>query len=243
MAGGRPLIGGTAQDSDPYWSSVELLLHMDGANGSTDFIESKAGRTPSNVSCTTSADRPVFGSASLKKAAGGHLYWPRAAWTDGLTYSQPWTFEARVYIDIADTGDSDFGVFEAIGDTSAKSAGLYFQRYQGNWYAYCYAQGSNTAYSSAPIGAVANKLWFTVRLVCDGTALTLLINGSPVTLSPFSFTGRVQSTRGFLLGTSRASVGSDSTLALAGYIDEVRFTRSSRGTLPYTVDTAPFPDS
>lgn len=216
---------------------------MDGSNGSTDFIESKAGRTPSNVGCTLSTDRPVFGTTSLKKAAGGHLYWPRAAWTDGLTYSQPWTFEARVYMDIADTGDTDFGVFEAIGDTSTKSAGLYFQRYLGNWYAYCYAQGSDTAYVSGVIPALTNRSWFAARLVCNGSALALLINGSPVALSSFSFSARTKSAQGLLLGTSRASLGSDTALALAGYVDEVRLTRSSRGTSSYTVDSTPFPET
>lgn len=59
MGGGGPVI-------DPYWSSVQLLLHGDGADGGTTITDSSQNALTMTVnSVTTSTTAPKFGTASL----------------------------------------------------------------------------------------------------------------------------------------------------------------------------------
>lgn len=63
IASGMRRVG--LQSTDPYWNNVELLLHMDGVNGSSLFIDSSSRSRPINGgSCTISTTRSVYGDAS-----------------------------------------------------------------------------------------------------------------------------------------------------------------------------------
>ena len=58
---------------------TKILLHMDGSNGGTSFIDSNAGgsaHTWTATSVTTSATQVKFGSASLSDAAAGSIRTP-----------------------------------------------------------------------------------------------------------------------------------------------------------------------
>ena len=62
---------GNSGESDPYWSSVSALLHMDGVNGGTTFIEQKGKTTTPIGSVNTSSTQVKFGSASLASGLAG----------------------------------------------------------------------------------------------------------------------------------------------------------------------------
>jgi hypothetical protein len=62
--------------SDPYWSSVTLLLHFDGTNGSTTFTDSSTSATAFTVNdgtVTIGTGDSVFGGASGNFTTGGDL--------------------------------------------------------------------------------------------------------------------------------------------------------------------------
>lgn len=67
--------------NDPYWSNVALLMHMDGANGSTTFTNAKTGATASVFGqAQISTAQSKFGSASaLFDGNGDYISFPSAA--------------------------------------------------------------------------------------------------------------------------------------------------------------------
>lgn len=224
------------------WSDVMGLWHFDGVYGGTTFTDSKNGQIAEAVgACFLTDTLKVFGPTALRHQAGGYLRFPRSSLTAGFGYSDAWTIEGRCFIDVAPTGDVDVGLVE-ISTSTAYQAGLYLGRFSGQWYAYCYAQGSATAYASSPL-PITHGAFFAFRLVSTGSSFALLVNGSPITLTPFQFSSRVASSYGLLIGTSRASLASDGILAKDGLIDELRITKASRGTSAYTLDTVAFPNS
>ena len=50
---------------DPYWSYVTALLHFDGTNGSTTFID-QAGNTTQQIGTAQIVSNPKFGTGSLQ---------------------------------------------------------------------------------------------------------------------------------------------------------------------------------
>lgn len=240
VAGGRPLV--SADATDPLWASVMGLWHFDGVAGGTTFIDSKNGQVAESVgACVSDGAVKVFGPTALRHPTGAYLRFPKSPNTDGFGYSDAWTVEGRVYIDVAAAGDTNVGIFEISPSTTTYQAGLYFQRYLGNWYLYCYAQGSPTAYSSG-IVPIVRREFFSFRLVSTGSSFAILINGELIPLTSFSFNIRASSAYGLLIGTGRASLGSDGSMAVDGVIDELRITKASRGASAYTPDAVPFPN-
>lgn len=72
---GRALgfMGGAATPTtDPYFSSVKLLLHFDGADGGTTFTDSSSSaNSATNNSASTGTGTVKFGTAALKLDASG----------------------------------------------------------------------------------------------------------------------------------------------------------------------------
>lgn len=231
-----------AAATDPLWASVMGLWHFDGVAGGTTFIDSKNGQVAERVgACVLDDTVKVFGPTALRHPTGAYLRFPKSPNTDGFGYSDAWTVEGLVYIDVEAAVDANAGIFEIATSTTAYPAGLYFQRYLGNWYLYCYAQGSPIAYVSGII-PIVHREFFSFRLVSTGSSFAIFINGELIPLTSFSFNSRTSSAYGLLIGTGRASLGSDGSLAVNGVIDELRITKASRGTSAYTPDAVPFPN-
>src|SRR5690606_25450842 len=76
LPGVAPAVAGSG---DPYWASVVLLLHMDGADGSTMFIDSSANGltvTANGNAQIDTAQSKFGGAAALFDGNGDYLALP-----------------------------------------------------------------------------------------------------------------------------------------------------------------------
>lgn len=94
-----PCVAGTltfGPGRDPYFQSVELLLHAEGANGSTTIIDSS--KSPKTVTasstCAISTARSKFGASSILGGATGYF---TASLGSGGSMTGDFTWESWVY--------------------------------------------------------------------------------------------------------------------------------------------------
>lgn len=218
VAGVAPVVQAGAVD--PSFSSVQLLLHMDGTNNSTTFADSSsAARTITRSGDTKiSTAQSKFGGASgLFDGNGDYL---TATVTGGLgsgdftlefwyyrTASSGWIFNNRT----SGTGADGMDIRH---DLAVGTSGLFF--FNGA-----------TISSDQWIHFALTRSGSTLRRFIDGT-----LNGSTTTTSNFNGSD-------FKIGGSpHGNVG-----YLTGYMDDVRVTVGvARYTASFTPPTAPFPD-
>ena len=236
--------------SDPDFDSVSLLLHGDGNNGSTTFIDS------SNNSHTVTANGDAEISTTQSKFGGASMYFDGSG--DYLSIpdsdqfeigSGDFTFEAWIYL----TGYSaayqgQYYVAEIIcKDSGSTGRGFTF-----------YVLGTSTSWTNLRVGLFSSNTnllvtsattsfnlntWYHVAGVRNGTSLRLYKNGVDVGGGTNATT--VQNT------TTAVTVGSENPYFIAtgnayyfpGYIDDLRITKGvARYTSNFTPPTAPLPD-
>ena len=236
--------------SDPDFDSVSLLLHGDGTNGSTTFIDS------SNNSHTVTANGDAEISTTQSKFGGASMYFDGSG--DYLSIpdsdqfeigSGDFTFEAWIYL----TGYSaayqgQYYVAEIIcKDSGSTGRGFTF-----------YVLGTSTSWTNLRVGLFSSNTnllvtsattsfnlntWYHVAGVRNGTSLRLYKNGVDVGGGTNATT--VQNT------TTAVTVGSENPYFIAtgnayyfpGYIDDLRVTKGvARYTSNFTPPTAPLPD-
>lgn len=208
--------------TDPYWSNVSALLHMDGSNGSTSFPD-ETGKiwTPSG-SAQVSTANAQFGQSALFGGSG--------AWIDGPT-SSDFTFG---------TGDFTLECWAYWTDTGNRAILGFATNFT------LYRAGDNRVYFfdsddgnnvTGTTGTVALNQWIHVALVRASGSLQIYTNG--VGSSTASYTKNLTSSN------MRIGSAANGTSNMSGYIDEVRITK---GVARYTgssitVPSAPFPNS
>jgi hypothetical protein len=221
--------------TDPNFSSVSLLLHMDGSNGSTTFTDSSsAARTitrSGNAQISTALSK--FGGASgLFDGSGDYL---TASTNAAFAYGTgDLTGEAWVYItsspsnwftiyDSSPTGSSRTDGFVWFLNSSRR-IGLFFNgstRFTGNL-------------------TVPTNQWSHVAITRSGGTWKAFVDGAldSATLSnAYNFTGG-----GCTVGSPVDT--STNSFAFNGRIDDVRITKGvARYTATFTPPTAAFPDS
>ena len=217
---------------DPHYASVSLLLHCDGADGSTAFADTSGVPKPVSTSGAVqiSTAQSKFGGASAYfSGAGGGLTFSGASpggtedWTIealGFVPALPASGKLTMLLNFEQASDAALGVI-SIELTSAGAVGLYV--FPGG----SYASGGNFA-AGAWHHVAATRQGNTFRLFLDGALLGSFSN----TTSFGSIPGAV----GFQPAVSGRG--------WAGYIDDVRVTKGvARYTANFTPPTGPFPDS
>lgn len=204
---------------DANYASVSLLLHADGANGSTTFTDSgPLALTPSSVGGTIciSTTQSKWGGASLDALRKGELIYNSSGFAFG---TGDFTIEGWARWNTA-SGAQQWGLLQASTPSGyATSGGLsIYAGATGKWAIYGYAE------SSLPITTGA---WHHFAVVRTGTTLKLYVNG----VSVFSTTNSVNYT-----GTYAVIGGYYSTAYRAdAYLDDIRVTK---GVARYTADFA-----
>ena len=222
--------------ADPSAAEVSLLLHMDGANGSTTFTDSSSY---ANVMTAAGAAALVtsgekFGSAcgafngtnaivTTPIAVGGVL--------DLSSSGQPWTVEGWIKPAVIANG-----IFFCLGSAPGGD-GFYIQAIQitnqvaATIFTAGGIHGINTGANVAPVGS-----WSHVALVFDGSSYALYLNGVPGTTGA-GFGVIKTPTAGLQIGGAAGGV------FFNGDLDEFRVTNGvARYTGPFTPPAAPFPD-
>lgn len=212
---------------DPYFSSVWLLLHMDGGNGSTTFPDSSShGFTvTASGNAQVSTTDPKFGSGSLTLDGTGDCLKTTVTGL-GFIQTQDFTAECWAWINPGNTGvDCLFG-FEL---STFKGPCVLIDN--GNWD----LRYANT--NSGSMGAVTTGAWQHVALSRSGSSLRFFINGNQLgsTLTDTMF-----------YEDNGISVGSAFGMGdfISAKVDEFRVTVGvARYIANFTPPSAPFPNA
>lgn len=218
-----PSAAGTAA-KDASFSNVILLLHGDGANGSTTITDSSA--TPKTATATNTSINTLlkkFGTGSIYFGTGNNGYVSLAS---ELTFTGDVTIEFWAYI----TAGSPSG--QSIGTSSTTVNSQIPYLYSDGRIGY-YNNGANFLTAA---GKFSLNTWFHCAVVRSSGVARIYINGVD-TGSSVADTGTVyiKNISGFNGGASGYNI--------IGYFDDVRISNIARYTANFTPTTEAFPDS
>jgi hypothetical protein len=233
----NPYLFAAAGNTDPYFSSVSLLAHCDGANNSTTLTDSSsvantftanvgAGNT---VKITTA--QSVFGGAS-SESDGSWSWWScpdNAAFAFG---SGDLTIEMRVRRTASTTT-------QVIAGQWASGQSSWLIQIDSGVCKFYYSSDGTTA-STITIGTLTNNTWAAIAISRVGNSLYTFFDGTlanTASVTGFTF---YNSTNTVVLGGYYLPISQHYT----GQIDEVRVTKGvGRYSATYTLATAAFPNS
>jgi hypothetical protein len=217
---------------DPYWADVSLLLHCDGPNGSTTFVDATGNFTVSaqGDAQVTTTD-PKFGTGAMLCASTNRLQMTTSALLNFGT--NDFTIEAFINPS-AGYGTSAYSAI--VGAVTTLGPGV-------SWGLYVKDTGNIVFYAGTILdlfGVISVGSWTHVAVSRASGTLRCFING---TQSGSSLT-RTDSVNA---SPSNLGVGHDFNTGngyIVGKIDEVRVTKGvARYTSDFTPPTAAFPDS
>ena len=217
---------GNAVAGDPYYSAVSLLLHFNGANGSTTFTDSSSNNltvTPTNATISTTQSK--FGGAAGYYNGSAYCTAPTGSL---FQFSGDFTIEFWVY----PTSSSTFTLFDSrINETAPNGNGFVIGiNASAQWVVY---YGGNQIVGST----VTTNAWTHVAVTRSGTSVKMFLNG---TQTGSTWTTSVNFSDGaFLIGTDYPK----NARFFNGYLDDLRITPNvARYTANFTVPSAPYPD-
>ena len=223
---------GAPAPTDPSFANVSLLMHMNGTNNSTTFIDSSSNAHAVTVygNCVIDAFESKFGGASgYFDGSGDYLTVPYSS-VFNLS-SGDWTLEA--WFNAFSLGTGRFIVCK--GDNAS------------NLFDWCIRVQSTsimlftngiTDSLTATVPSIATYQWHHVAIVRSSGTNTIYLNGVAYASNTMAITN---------LGTSPISIGARNVGGnlqfFNGNIDEVRITKGvARYTSNFTPPTAAFPD-
>lgn len=214
---------------DKYWGNVELLLHLDGANGGTTFTDvSKNGYSLSRGGSTvTSTAQSQFGGASAYfDGAGDWLVVPDSS--NFNLGTGDFTIECFIY---PETGFSSTGG-TIYGDLGNSMPWLHIQDTTNYLRLYCNGQYVTSS------SAVTFDTWQHIAVSRNSGTVKMYFDG--VQKASASFTHNLSTTNDLGIGGERSSA----SRYYKGYIDEFRLTKGvGRYPSAFTAPTEPFPNS
>ena len=224
------LTGFGVGDSDPYWSSVVLLLKCDGADASTTFTDrSKSQHSiTANGNAQVSTAQSKFGGASLLLDGTGDFL--SAATNTNWAFG---TGDFTVECWIRKTANGPDGYDNVISTADGAGSGT-----GGWWIEMSTSRGLDVHFSTATVMTATNTGWATdgtwhhVAMARSGTALAFYIDGTSVATA----------TNSSDIAQTVLRIGQENIYEYAGYIDEIRITKGvARYTANFTAPTAAFP--
>lgn len=224
---------GSASSADPHYASVSVLLHLDGADGSTTFTDSSPNPktfTGADTVPTISTAQSKFGGASAS-FGGGKI---AAAYDPSFNLNGvSWTIEFFAYRTSASNGTfitrrtSNISPYEFRFDSSGSVQALLSNAATDNWDVVFFTWSGVTA---------ALNTWCHVAICGAGGVIRVFIDGVEAS----------NQLAGAILGSSTGGlyVGKGPDNSFYGYIDEFRLTNGvARYTANFTPPSAPFPVS
>ena len=219
---------------DPDFANVSLLLHGNGANGSTTIIDSSP--TPKTVTAVGNAQistaQSKFGGASiLLDGAGDYLQSPSS--TDFQLGTGDFTLELWIY-SLGFAGAPNFNDYGALFDyrTANVSQVNVLLTFLGSSTLVLYVNGATRIAGSA----ISTNTWTHVALSRTSGTTKLFINGSQEG-------SNYADTNSYTSSVFRTGSNIAGDAFFNGYIDDLRITKGiARYTSNFTPPTAPFPD-
>ena len=214
--------------SDAYWDQVSALLHCNGSNGSTSFVDSSSNGhtvTAAGNAQISTAQSKFGGASALFDGVGDYL--TIASHADFAMGSGDFTWEAQVYV----TGGSDYRqIFSTrASNGSSSSAGSLAINPSGGltWYTSGFIVNYTTSIGTNQwVHVAVSRTGTTLRVFADGVQVGSATNSDNLTAQVFS-----------------VGANNDGSEPFTGYIDEVRVTKGvGRYTGAFTPPTAEFPE-
>jgi hypothetical protein len=212
--------------ADPYYNYTSLLLHMDGANGSTTFTDSGPNAltvTPVGSTQISTAQAKYGGASGYFDGSGDYL--SLSASTHALG-SGDFTVEFWMYPNLTYSG-----TFAGIMDSrsSGNGAGLIYFGYttvsnEIGWY-------ENTGYLVK--ATVTQNAWNHVAVVRSASSIKIYINGV--------ISQSASNSTNLAVAFKRIAATWDN-YAFEGYMDDLRITKYARYTANFTPPAAALPD-
>lgn len=233
---------GTSQSTaatDPYWSSVTLLLR----GNSSPITDEKAGYTfsayPAAPSINTSVKK--FGAGSILFSNGGYLYNLTA--DNSISNFETSAFTVEFWVRFTSVAANQI-IVGNLNQTGGVTDG---------WALYLSATGTLRAYGPSVSGTttvtVAANTWYHIALTRSGNTFRLFKDGvfddGAGNVTSFTDAGSIVFSTGlqFDIG-GYGNNASSSGFLLRAYIDDLRITRGvARYTTNFTPPTAEFPNS
>jgi len=230
----------STSNTDPYFSNVSLLLHCDGANGSTTIIDSSSYAHLVGSSTGTpeiSTAQSVYGGASLRMSGSGIKY---SNVTELDVSSGDFTIEFRVRTDSLSNNEQYIGWVE----TNNIVTGWKIRKAATTGIVTFYAGDSNTSAYEVTISsttAMSANTWHAIAVTRSGDTFNLYFDATREGTGTWSGTIANQTGPFLQIGRTDGTAGFN----MAGYLDEIRLTKGvARYTgASYTLATAAFPDS
>ena len=216
---------------DPYFSSVTLLLHGEGTNGSTTITDSSSYAQTVTASGNAQINTSQFkwGSASINlDGSGDYLTIADTASID--LGSGDWTIECWLRW-------NSISGFQTLYDHGlVASGGIVIQTGNGDGKWTVYTSGVLRVSTSA--SSPSTGQWYHYAFVQNGSLITIYQDGVNVGSGTSSVA---------LSSTVNAGIGnrvSNAAFGFNGWVDDVRITKGvARYTSNFTPPTAAFPDS
>ena len=213
--------------SDPFFSSVSLLLHMDGSSNSTTFTDnsSYAHTITAFGGAKINTTDPKFGTgAFIRSASSDYLQTPSHSSFQLGTGS--FTVELWVYLQ---SGNQDQGLFTFGGTSSGLAMGI-----DGSELWVVTTGGDPERITG---GSIAQNTWTHVAVTRQGSSMRAFVNGSQVGST-------YASSENFTDNQLKIGYGYSTQYGVIGKIDELRVTKGvARYTANFTPSTAPFPNA
>lgn len=221
-----------AESTDPYFSNVSLLLHGDGANGSTTIIDS----SPAPKTVTAFGNAQI--STAQSKFGGASMYFDGSGDYLSVPSDQDLNFGSgsltiEFWLNFSSVPTSF--ILLVLGTTANTQL---FITTRSNGQGLRFGLTGVGEYATAT-QAWATGTWYHVALTRNGSSVKFYVNGIDVSDGVFSNTTNYSGAL-LLAGGYDASGISH----FNGYIDDLRITKGiARYTSNFTPPTAPFPDA
>ncbi len=217
--------------TDPYYLSVSLLLHMNGTNGSTTFIDSSPSpkTVTANGSAAMSTAVSKFGGASgAFDGSSDYLSIPTSS--DFAFGTGDFTIEMWLYR----TAANQQHLYEGRNGTTVNTILLYLDNAPA--YLAYYANGAQRiSTTSTP----ALNTWVHIAVARSGNSTKLFMDGVQVGSTYTDSLTYAAPTTSLYIGTNDVASGS----FVNGYIDDLRVTKGiARYTSNFTVPAIEHPD-
>ena len=232
--GGQPFVISQFPDSapsDPYFSNVNLLLHCNGANNSTSFIDN------SSLSNSVTVTGPANISTAQSKFGGSSAYFngtnPElsiATSTNfdlGATYTaECWIYPMQVSLN---AGIMTRGFYSTVG-TSWNGLAFAIRQIGSAIRFYFYGTTSaNEQYIDSVNGSIAINTWSSISMVRSGPTGYAFINGTLVGqitgLNLPTASTQPLAIGNFTFDANSSVFGNISNNHFYGYIDDIRITK------------------
>lgn len=223
-------------DIDPYFSSVSSLLHFDGADTSTSFLDGSGKTWTAGGDAQIDTAQSKFGGASgLFDGATDFITTPDSA--DFKVGSGDFTIECWMRAPTSGNG-ADRVLWSKRASTSHYGHAFIYLS-SSNKYGLLAASNSSTwGINMVSAAGITNDSWVHIALVRYGNLWTVYADGVAVISTTVSLT--VYDDTSLMAIGAGTSIGDTS---MNGHIDDFRFTKGvARYTAAFTPPSLPFPD-